>query len=264
MQSIRPHNERAAATWSSAAREYDALSDNIGDSLAHVVDRVQPLPGERFLDIATGTGWTARRLAKNGAAVVGVDFSAAMVEAAKSLAPALEFRVADAEQLPFADAEFDGVTSTFGVMFAARPEDAARELARVVKKGGRLGLATWSSGGTIQAMFGVLRPYMPPPPPNPPPSPFDWGKPERIEALLSDAFDLKFERASTVCRAPSGETVWEMFLSGFGPTKTLAANCPPDRRSALKDDFVRFIENYRSDLGISWPREYLVTIGVRR
>ncbi len=264
MSAIRPHNEKAAATWSSTGAEYDKLSDSILDSLAHVVDRLQPRPGERFLDIATGTGQTARRLARSGAHVVGIDFSRAMIEAAQSLAPHIEFRAADAEELPFDDASFDGVTSTFGVMFVARPEDAAREIGRVIKKGGRLGLATWLSGGTIEAMFRVLHPYMPAPPANPPPSPFEWGKPERLKALFGDAFDLKFEQGTTVCRLPSGKAVWETFVSGFGPTKMLVANCPAERRPALENDFVAFMEKYRGELGISWPREYLVTVGVRR
>lgn len=264
MSAIRPHNERAAATWGATGAEYDKFSDSILDSLAHIVDRLQPRPGEHFLDIATCTGQTARRLARSGAHVVGIDFSRVMIEAAQGLAPHIEFRVADAEELPFDDASFDGVTSTFGVMFAARPEDAAREIGRVINKGGRLGLATWLSGGTIEAMFQVLQPYMPPPPPNPPPSPFEWGKPERLKALFGDAFDLKFEQGTTVCRLSSGKAVWETFVSGFGPTKMLVANCPAERRPALENDFMAFMEKYRGEIGISWPREYLVTVGVRR
>jgi len=263
MEEIRDHNKKAAAVWSSSGAEYDRLADSIADALAHVVERVQPKPGERFLDVATGTGWTARRLAQRGARVIGVDFSPAMIEAAIRLAPAIEFRIADAEALPFGDASFDSLTSTFGVMFAARPEDAARELKRVVRQGGRLGLTTWLAGGSVETMFHVMRPYMTPPP-SPPPSPFEWGKPERLRALLGDAFDLKFEQGTTIHRAPDGKAIWDMMLAGYGPTKTLAANLTLERRSALERDFVSFLEQYRGELGVSWPREYLVTIGVRR
>jgi ubiquinone/menaquinone biosynthesis C-methylase UbiE len=167
---VRPHNEKAAATWGSGGAAYDRVSETIADAIDHTVARVAPKPGETCLDVATGTGWTARRLAARGAQVTGIDIGAGVIDAAKQLAPDIDFRVGDAEQLNFADRHFDVVTSTFGVMFVARPEDAARELARVCRKGGRLALCTWPPGDTIEGLFKVMRPYMPPPPANPPPT----------------------------------------------------------------------------------------------
>jgi ubiquinone/menaquinone biosynthesis C-methylase UbiE len=140
MTNVLSHNERAAATWGSGGRDYDRVSEGVSEALAHLVNRVGPQQGERFLDVATGTGWTARLLSSRGATVIGVDIGAGVIEAAKALAPDIDFRVADAEALPFEDASFDAVTSTFGVMFVAQPEIAAREMARVCKRGGRLGL----------------------------------------------------------------------------------------------------------------------------
>ena len=176
--------------------------------------------------MATGTGLTARLLSSRDAKVTGVDFGAGVIEAAKALAPDIDFRVADAEALPFEDASFDAVTSTFGVMFVARPEIAAREMARVCKRGGRLGLVTWVPEGTVTGIFQTMRPYnyMPSPPENPPPSPFEWGRPERISELLGDAFELRFEPGTTTLRMPNGEAVWELFVNGYGPTKSLAAS----------------------------------------
>ena len=168
MESVLAHNERAATTWGSGGRDYDHISEGVADALAHVVSRILPQPGERFLDVATGTGWTARLLASRGAAVTGVDIGSGVIEAAKALAPDIDFRVGDAEALPFDENSFDAVTSTFGVMFVARPEVAARELARVCKSGARLGLVTWVPGGTVAGIFQTMRPYMPPLPPNPP------------------------------------------------------------------------------------------------
>jgi ubiquinone/menaquinone biosynthesis C-methylase UbiE len=191
MPAVLSHNERAAATWGSGGRDYDRISESVSDALAHLVNRIAPQPGDRFLDVATGTGLTARLLSSRGAKVNGVDFGAGVIEAAKALAPNIDFRVADAEALPFEDASFDAVTSTFGVMFVARPEIAAREMARVCKLGGRLGLVTWVP-------------------------------------------------------------------------KALAASCDPERRDQLKRDFIAFHEQYRSDLGVAMPRDYLVTIGYRR
>jgi SAM-dependent methyltransferase len=261
---IRPHNEKAAATWGSGGAVYDKVSETIADAIDHVVARVAPQQGEKCLDVATGTGWTARRIASRGARVTGVDIGAGVIEAAKQLAPGIDFRVGDAEELPFPDASFDVVTSTFGVMFVARPEDAARELARVCRKGGRLGLCTWPPGDTIEGLFKVMRPYMPPPPDPPPPSPFAWGKKKRLRELLGSAFDLKFEKGVTTLRMTSGKTIWDLFVQGYGPTKTIAAALDPQRRQELERDFIAYHEQFANDLGVAMPREYLVTIGVRK
>jgi ubiquinone/menaquinone biosynthesis C-methylase UbiE len=131
-----------------------------------VVNRVWPSFGQQFLDIATGTEWTARRLAARGSAVTGVDIGEGAIDAAKGLGPGIAFEVGDAEALRFADASFDGVTSTFGVMFVSRPEVAAAEIARVTRKGGRLGLVTWlpdSAGEDISDFSPLVRHHPTPP-----------------------------------------------------------------------------------------------------
>lgn len=267
-QSIQPHNAGAAATWASAGRQYDRISHSVADAIEHCVIRLAPSPGERVLDVATGTGWTARCVAARGATVVGVDLGADLVEAARALGGearlAIDFRIGDAERLTFADGSFDAVTSTFGVMFASRPEVAAAELARVCRPGGRLALTTWAPDGTIAGFFKVMRSYMPPPPSPPPPSPFEWGSPDRIRQLLGSTFDLRFEAGTTVLREPSGEAVWDLFVTGYGPTKTLAGRLDPERREALRREFIAYHEQFRNDLGVAMPREYLVAIGIRR
>ncbi len=264
MQEIRPHNQQAAMTWGAGGSGYDKISEHVADSIEHLVRRIDPMPGERFLDVATGTGWTARRLAANGANVVGVDLGSGVIEAAKSLAPEIEFHVGDAEALAFEDESFDGVLSTYGVMFAARPEDAARELSRVCKKGGRIGLLTWVPGGPVEGFFAMMKPYLPPPPSPAPPSPFAWGRPERVRELLGHSFDLGFEADTTVLRVPSGQRAWDLFITGFGPTKTVAASLDPGQLEQFKRDFIEFHDRYRGELGLAYPREYLVTVGIRR
>jgi SAM-dependent methyltransferase len=264
VQSIQPHNQQAAAAWGAGGRDYDKISESVSDAIEHLVRRILPQPGERFLDIATGTGWTARRLAAHGATVVGIDLGAGVVEAAKALAPSIDFRVGDAEALEFENESFDGVTSTFGIMFAARPEDAARELTRVCKKGGRIGLVTWQPGGAVEGFFSVMRPYLPPAPSPAPPSPFEWGRPEGVRARLGNAFDLKFETGTTTLRVPSGQAAWDLFIAGFGPTKTVAASLEPQRRAEFTRDFIEYHERFRGELGIALPREYFVTVGVTR
>jgi SAM-dependent methyltransferase len=264
MTAIRPHNEKSGETWGSGGAAYDGVSETIADALDHVVTRIAPQPAEKCLDVATGTGWTARRLKACGASVTGIDIGQGVIEAAKRIAPDIDFQVGDAEELAFPDGSFDVVTSTFGVMFVARPEDAARELARVCRKGGRLGICTWPPGDTLEGLFKVMRPYMTRPPASPPPSPFEWGKPDRVHELLGDAFDLKFETGVTTLRMPSGKAVWDLFVEGYGPTKTVAAACDTERRQEFERDFIAYHDQFANTLGVAMPREYLVTIGLRR
>ena len=266
MPAVLPHNEKAAATWGSGGLDYDRVSESISDSIEHVLNRLDVRPGERALDLATGTGWTARRLAQKGARVVGVDIGEGVIEAARRLARQanldVEFAVGDAEQTGLPDASFDVITSTCGVMFASRPEAVAKELARLCRPGGRIGLTTWPPSGTIAQMFQMMRPYMPPPPSPAPPSPFEWGRPERVSELLGGDFDLRFETGTTVLRMPSGERVWEVFSTGYGPTKMLHQTT--DRKDDLRRDFIALHEAHRTDLGIAMPRDYLVVVGTRR
>lgn len=136
---IQSHNQKPATVWSSGGSAYDAISRGIADSIEHCVLRLAPGQGERILDLATGTGWTSRAVARRGAKVVGADIASDLVAAARERAAAegldIEYRIGDAEKLPFADGEFDAVISTCGVMFASRPEAAASELARRLPQG---------------------------------------------------------------------------------------------------------------------------------
>lgn len=265
---IQAHNQRPAAVWSSGGGAYDRISRGIADSIEHCVLRLAPRPGERILDLATGTGWTSRAVAHNGAKVIGADIAADLLAAAKARAAAegldIEYRIGDAENLPFGDGAFDAVISTCGVMFASRQEAAASELGRVCRKGGRIALTTWLSDSNLFKMFQVMRPYMPPPPNPAPPSPFEWGRVERIKELLGRDFDLKFEKGVSYYREPSGEAAWTTFSTGYGPTKSLAASLDEARRADLRRDFIAFHDGFPTDLGICVPREYWLTVGVRR
>jgi SAM-dependent methyltransferase len=266
--SIQPHNERPAAVWSSGGEAYDAISRQIATALEHGVARLDPRPGETILDLATGTGWTSRLVARRGANVIGADIAndllAAATERARKEGLKIEYRVGDAEKLPFADQAFDGVISTFGVMFASRPEAAAAELARVCKHGGRIALATWLPDSSVFKMFQVMRPFMPAPPSPPPPSPFEWGSRDRVRALLSPDFDLQFEEGVATYFDRDGAAAWDAFVTGYGPTKALAQNLDENRRLALKQAFIASCDAYRTELGISIPRQYLIILGKRK
>ena len=265
---IQPHNEKLASVWNSGGGSYNEVSRGIADSIEHCVLRLDPKPGERILDLATGTGWTSRVVARRGAKVTGGDISTELLAFASERAKAegldIEYRVADAESLPFSDGEFDAIISTCGVMFASRPEAAAAELARVCQKGGRIALTTWLSDSNLFKMFMVMKPYMAPPPTPAPPSPFEWGRTERTTELLSRDFDLAFEKGVSFYREPSGEAAWETFSKGYGPTKSLAASLDEGRRAELRRDFIAFHDQFPTPLGICVPREYWVTRGIRR
>lgn len=264
---IQDHNARPAAVWSAGGAGYDNISRGIADALEHAVLRLDPRPGERALDLATGTGWTSRLIARRGARVIGVDIAGGLLDAARLRAQAdglsIEYRLGDAEALPYYDEAFDVLTSTFGVMFATRPEPAAREIARVVRRGGRIALTTWTPDSAVFGMFKVMKPYMPVVEPAPP-SPFAWGRDARVTELLGHAFHLRFEKAVSYYREPDAEAAWETFSTGYGPTRMLADSLDEDRREALHRDFVAFHEAFATPLGICVPREYLLTVGIRR
>ena len=265
---IQPHNERPAMVWSAGGKDYDEISRGISDAIEHCVRRLNPRPGERILDLSTGTGWTSRVVARRGATVVGADIAGDLLDAARARAAAedlaIDYQIGDAESLAFEDGQFDAVVSTFGVMFASRPEAAAAELARVCRKGGRIALTTWLSDGRVFKMFQVMRRHMPPPPSPAPPSPFAWGRIERIRELLGGAFHLRFEKGISYYREPSAEAAWETFSKGYGPTRSLAASLGPAAREALRQDFVAFHAEYPTELGICVPREYWLAIGERK
>lgn len=267
---VLPHNSRAQAVWNAPAGRYDEISRSIADAIEHAVERLQARPGERILDLATGTGWASRVLAQRvpGVKVTGADIADQMLDYARAAAARLdlpiEYRVADAEQLPFADGELDGVVSTFGVMFASNPERAAAELARVVKPGGRVVLATWKPDSAVFQMFGVMKPYMAPPPQPAPPSPFAWGNPQRVQELLGARFDLAFEHGTNRFRYDSAEQAWNLWVNHYGPTKSLAASLDDTRRDALRRDLIAWHESFPSELGYEQPRDYLITRGIRR
>jgi ubiquinone/menaquinone biosynthesis C-methylase UbiE len=265
---IQQHNERPAAVWSSGGRAYDRISRGIADSIEHCVLRLDPMPGERILDLSTGTGWTSRVVARQGATITGADIASDLLDVARTKATEaglmIDYQLADAESLPFETGAFDAVVSTFGVMFATRQEAAAAELARVCRKGGRIALTTWTPDGNVFGMFQVMKRYMPTPPTPAPRSPFEWGRIERIRELLDSTFDLRFEKAVSYYREPSAEAAWDTFSTGYGPTRMLANSLDADRREVLRTDFMAFHQGFATELGITVPREYVLTLGVRK
>jgi SAM-dependent methyltransferase len=257
--------EKQSVMWGNGP--YERITNTIRDIHVLVVERVDPKPGEKVLDAATGTGAVAILAAERGADVVGMDLAPVLVETAKQRAAeegvTVRFEVGDAEAMPYGDATFDVLMSTCGVMFAPDHAAVARELARVTRPGGRIALACWTPEGGLGQMFGMMRPFLPPPPEGAG-SPFAWGNEEHVRELLGDAFELEFEEHDSILRTKDGEEYWELFSTSYGPTKSAAEALDDERREEFHRTWVEFFEARREGDGVVHHREWLLTLGTRR
>ncbi len=256
--------QRQSVMW--GIGPYQRVTETLVDIHERVADALAPRPGQRWLDLACGTGAMAERAAAAGADVTGIDLAPVLIETARERAAEqgleIDYRVGDCENLDIDDGSFEAVSSTLGIMFAPDHAAAAREVARVTAPGGRICLACWTPDGGLGRMFKVMAPFMPAPPPS---SPFAWGDEAHVRELLGDAFDLQIDEHVSTLRMPSGEAYWELFATSYGPTKVLADSLESDRRQELHDNWVEFFEsNYRSNGEIAHAREYLLITGTRR
>jgi len=206
----------------------------LGDYHAVATELIAPLgprlveatgigPGQHVLDVAAGTGNAALPAVRTGADVVASDITQALLDIGRRTAEAegldLDWRADDAQALPYDDGEFDAVISCVGVMFAPRHQDAADELTRVVRPGGRIGLLSWTPEGFIGRMFATMKPYAPAPPPGAQPPP-RWGDEAHVRELLGDRVaDVVAVRETVVVdRFASGAEFRDFFKATYGPT----------------------------------------------
>ena len=257
--------ERQSVVWGSGP--YERISEHLAIAHDHLLRAVEARPGERWLDVATGTGEIAVRAAEVGASVTGVDLAPGLIETARERAREggveVALEVGDAERLPYPDAGFDVVSSSFGVMFAPDQRAVAAELARVTRPGGRLALLNWHPSRGVAEFFKVMAPYMPPPPEGAG-NPFAWGDRDRLSELIGDAFELRYEEGDCPQPGTSAEEVWELFTSAYGPTKALAASLDDERRAALRRGWITYFDQFRNGARVSQPRPYLLVLGTRR
>lgn len=256
---------RHSVVWGNGP--YERITNTIRDIHDLVIARIDPQPGDKLLDAATGTGAVAILAAGRGADVTGQDIAPVLVETARERAAEegvdVQFEVGDAEAMSYEDATFDIVTSTCGVMFAPDHEAVAGELARVTRSGGRIALVCWQPGKGMADVFQMMARYMPPPAPGAG-SPFAWGDREHVTELLGDTFELHFEEGDSPVTLPSGEEYWELFSTSYGPTKTVVESLEPERREAFHRDWVAFGDARREGDAMVHHREYLLTLGTRR
>lgn len=263
---VPDHYDHAARMWGAGGRWYDDVSFAISDALNHAAQRLDAQPGEKVLDIATGTGWTARNVARTGAHVTAVDIAKPLLDAARELSahvtPPIRLELANAEALPYADASFDKAISTFGAIFALDQQQASAEMARVIRPGGRLVLAVWAPDGAVAEFFSVISRHDDAPPP--PASPLAWGDPAHARSLLGDYFDLVFEDGVNHAYHPTCDAIWDWYVRGFGPLKQLSCSLDGEARKALKRDIDAYHAHYQEPAGLHVVRDYKLIIGTRR
>jgi SAM-dependent methyltransferase len=257
---------RQQATWASG--DYAVIGTTlqiVGEQLAEACDL---RTDERVLDVAAGNGNVTLAAARRGCAVTSTDYVAALLDrgaeraAAERLAVA--FQAADVEALPFADASFDAVVSTFGVMFAPDHAASAREMARVCRPGGRIGLANWTPEGFIGQLFKTLGRHVPPPPDVQPPA--RWGTEAHLHALFDDvASGIEVSRRHFNFRYRSPAHFIEVFRDWYGPVHRAFAALG-DKGVALERDMSELLAacNVAGASSLVVPGEYLEIVIRRR
>jgi len=258
--------QRQQATWASG--DYGVIGSRlqiVGESLVEAVDL---RAGERVLDVAAGNGNATLAAARRFADVTSTDYVPELLEQGAARARAdgfeVEFRVADAEALPFDDASFDVALSTFGAMFTPDHRRTAGELLRVVRPGGRIGLAAWTPEGFIGELFRIVGAHVPPPAGVS--SPLRWGDESYVVALFGpQAEAIRCERRLYNFRYRSPAHWVEIFRRFYGPTHKAFAALDADGQNRLHADLVRLLEsrNIAGPDSLVVPGEYLEAVLVR-
>jgi SAM-dependent methyltransferase len=255
------------ATWS--AGDYAVVGTTlqiVGETLCEALDL---RAGQQALDVAAGNGNATLAAARRGCEVVSTDYVAALLERGKARANAeglaVCFEEADAENLPFPDASFDMVLSTFGVMFTPNQERAAAELARVCRPGGKIGLANWTPSGFIGELFKVISRHLPPP--SGVKSPSLWGTEERLRELFGERITaIEAHRREFIFRYRSPQHWLDTFRSYYGPIHKAFQAVGPEKEAALAADLIALATRFNraKDGGMVVPSEYLEVVIVRR
>ncbi len=255
------------ALWSMG--DYPAVASEVIPATGpRLVEACGIRAGQRVLDVGAGSGNAAIPAALTGADVVASDLAPALLEVGRQHADdqgaTLEWQEADAEALPYGDAEFDVVMSCVGVMFAPHHQAAADELVRVCRPGGTIGLLSWTPEGFIGQMFATMKPYAPPPPPGAQPPPL-WGDEAHVRSLLGDrvtGVDARKEMLR-VDRFGAPEDMRDFFKRTYGPTIAVYKNIAeePDNVASLDNELVELAAKHFDGGAMSW--EYLLLTAAR-
>ena len=245
--------------WGSG--NYLAVAEKIGMVGEHVVQAVGLEPGMEVLDVACGAGNATIPAARSGARVTGLDFQPDLLAIARERAAdamvEIDWVEGDAQEMPFPDATFDRVISTFGHMFAPDHELTAAEMKRVCRPDGAIGICCWSPEGAIGRMFATVAGLVPPPEGSS--SPLLWGTESHVRELLGD--DARFERREVEWRDSSAEAYADFMLESFGPLLN-ARERLAEREDELRTAYVAYLEeeNLADDGTLRFRGEYLSAI----
>lgn len=263
---LKAMKTRQQAAWSSG--DYAVVGTTlqiIGEELCEALDIRS---GQTVLDVAAGNGNVSLAAARRFCKVIATDYVPMLLERARERAAGerldIEFRQADAEALPFADASFDVVVSTLGVMFTPDQDRAAAELIRVCRPGGKIGLANWTPDGFIGHVFKTIGKHMPPPAGAK--SPALWGTRGRLNELFEPhASSIKSAQRNFVFRYRSPAHWLEIFKSYYGPLLKTFAALPPAGQAVLESDLYTLIEKFNraTDGTVVMPSEYLEVVITR-
>jgi len=258
--------QRQQATWASGDFAVVGVTLQIvGELLAEATD---VRAGERVIDVAAGNGNATLAAARRFARVTSTDYVPALLEKGRARAAAeglaIDFREADAEALPFPDASFDVALSTFGVMFAPDQARAAAEIRRVVRPGGRIGMANWTAEGFIGQLFKAAGKYIAPPAGLA--SPLLWGNEDHVRQLFgADALQARITRRMFNFRYASPTHWVHVFRDYYGPLNRAFAALAPSAADALEQDLLALIDRFNTagpDSMVA-PAEYLEIVLTR-
>ena len=248
--------------WS--AGTYERLAARFAPVQDELIGRLAVQPGERVLDLATGTGEVARRVARLGATVSAIDIAGPMLEKARASAAEeglpITFELGDVEYLPYDDGIFDVLLSNFGVVFAPDHANVASELARVARPGGRIGFTAWKPNSKLGELYRRFTEV-----PIEGREAYEWGREDHVEDMLGDDFELEFEDGTLWLEAESGEEIWKLFSESAPPVIALIERLDAQQTEDFHQAFVELYEGYRTEGGgIRAPRRYLLVLGRRK
>jgi SAM-dependent methyltransferase len=243
---------------------YERIAARLAPVSDQLASLLQPQPGERVLDLATGTGEVALRIAQAGADVTAIDIAEPMLEKARRRATeegaAIQFDLGNVEYLPYDDDAFDVAISNFGVIFAPDHANVAAEVARVLRPGGRLGFSAWKPNSKLGELYRRFTEE-----PIEGREAYEWGREDHVEDMLGEDFELDFEDGTLWLEASSGEDIWKLFSESAPPVVAMVRHLDEPQREEFHRAIVELYESYRTeDGGIRAPRRYLVVLGRRK
>ena len=257
------------AGWNERAEAYERFFTPVSEhNVVPLLDAARVHAGRRVLDAGCGPGNLAAAAASRGASVVGTDLSDSMVMLARERHPKIEFRQADAEQLPFPDMSFDAVVSNLLIPHLPRPEDGIVELARVLKAGGRLAMSMWDApdrSRLVGVMWEAITEVGAPAPPGIPrgPATFRYSDGDELRGLLRSAGldDINVRRVEFMHRVASLDRLWEGWSEGSVRTASAVRDQPTGIQLQIRAAFDRLAGAYADDQGLNVPVSFLIASG---